>query len=208
MSTNEPLPPAALVITHPVAEWDAWKQGFDAGEQDRRDAGALGHHLNRSADDPNVVTMYIALSDLDRARAFLASDDLRQAMEEAGVTGPPDVTWMTPVREQVVWEGEHPAALVSHHVDDFDAWLAGYDRASETFEAAGIVGHAVNRGIDDPALVVTYHQADSHESLRAFFDSVGLTAEGEELERIMAAASVTSTPEISYHVGGWAKRYA
>jgi hypothetical protein len=34
-------------------------------------------------------------SDLERAKAFAASDDLKRAMQEAGVLGPPDATFLT-----------------------------------------------------------------------------------------------------------------
>ena len=75
--TSTSLPPAAATITHPVADFDQWKQGFDEGEEDRRAAGLLGHHLNRGEEDPNLVSIYIAISDVDRARAFSQSEDLQ-----------------------------------------------------------------------------------------------------------------------------------
>jgi len=198
--SEQQLPPAAVIVTHPVADFETWKAGFDDHEQSRRDAGALGHHINRAADDPNLLSIYIAVSDIDRARAFTESDELKAAMQDVGVTGAPEFTWMTPVREAIVWDQELPAMMVSHTVADFDAWLDGYDAADDLRRSKGIVGHAANRSVADPSLAVVYHQADSFDTLREFLDD-------PELKSRMGDAGVTSPPETSFHTGGWAKRY-
>ena len=48
--------------------------------------------------------------------------------------------------------------------------------------------------------MVVYHQADSFDALRAMVASPDLRA-------AMEAAGVVSEPEVSFHMGGWAKRY-
>lgn len=195
------LPPAAVIVSHPVADFDEWKRGFDEHESVRKDAGFLGHHINRGEDDPNHVTVYVAVSDVDKAKAFAASDELKAAMQEAGVTAPPEVTWVTTVRESIVWDRDLPAVIVSHRVNDFDGWLEGYNAADDLRTKRGIVGHAANRSLDDPSVAVIYHQAESFDTLRAFL-------EDPELQDAMAAAGVASEPDISFHTGGSAKQYA
>jgi hypothetical protein len=197
---NDALPPAAVLITHTVEDFDTWKTVFDQTEPARRAAGILGHHINRAEDDPNRLSIYVAVSDLDAARAFSSSEDLAADMQRAGVTSPPEITWMTPVRESVVWEGEHPAFVVTHRVADFDRWLEGYDAAGDIQRAHGIIGHAANRPLDDPSTVIVYHQAESFDTLRAFLGS-------SELRSAMEEAGVTSEPQVTFHTGGWAKQY-
>ena len=102
MSTN--LPPHAALITHPVNDFEHWKVGFDGHEPARRAAGMLGHHIDRAEDDPNLVTLFLALSDLDQAKAFADSTDLADTMERVGVTAPPVIRWMQPVRESIIWD--------------------------------------------------------------------------------------------------------
>jgi hypothetical protein len=194
------LPPAALVVTHPVANFDSWKVGFDDHEPARKANGFLGHHLNRAQDDPNLVSIYLAVADIDQARAFSTSDELRDIMQEVGVTGPPEMTWVTPVREAIVWDRELPGFLLSHTVADFDAWLEGYDGADALRKSDGIIGHAANRSIDDPSLAVVYHQAETFEDLRGFLAD-------PELKAVMENAGVTSEPEVIFATGGWAKMY-
>ena len=194
------LPPAAALITHPVADFDRWKIGFDGHEPVRRAAGMLAHHVNRAQDDPNLVTIFLALSDLDQAKAFVASPDLAETMQSFGVTGPPVIRWLQPIRESVVWDRQLPAFLLHHRVADFDTWLAGYDAAGSIQQAGGIIGHAANRWIDDPAMVTVYHQAESFETLQTFLAH-------PDLKAAMETAGVISAPEVSFQTGGWAKSY-
>jgi hypothetical protein len=198
---DQPLPPAAALVVHRVADFDTWKAAFDDHEPARRDAGILGHHINRNQDDPNVVSIYLALSDLAAAEAFAVSAELADVMHAAGVEAPPVISWMAPVRESVVWEGEHPAVVISHEVADFDRWLKGYDEADELRRSRGIIGHAANRSLDDPSLVIVYHQADYFDPLQEFIESPALLAAMED-------AGVTSDPVVLYQMGGWGKQYA
>lgn len=196
----QPLPPAAVVVRHQVADFDTWKAVFDDHEDARREAGCLGHHINRAKDDPNLVTLYLAVADVERVKAFAASDDLKKVMENGGVTSAPEFTWTTPVREAVVWDRDLPAFLISHQVADFDTWLTGYNAADDLRQARGIIGHAANRSLDDPSVALVYHQAESFDTLQAFL-------EDDELRVAMKDAGVVSEPEVSFHTGGSAKFY-
>ncbi len=200
MTDPAQLPPAAMIVGYQVADFDAWKAVFDDNEQRRIDHGFLGHHVNRAEGDPNSVALYLAVGDVDGAKAFVASDDLKSVMQKAGITSQPEFMWMTPVRESVVWDRELPAMIIRHHVEDFDAWLAGYDAADELQRSNGIIGHAANRSLDDPSLVLVYHQAESFETLRSFLRS-------DDLRAAMKEAGATSEPEVTFHTGGWAKLY-
>ncbi len=195
-----PLPPIAVIIRHTCADFDRWKAAFDADEPNRKAAGMLGHHINRGKDNPNDLSVYIAASDLAKAQAFATSPALKATMQSAGITSAPTVTWMTPVAEHIVWDRTLPALLITHTVADFATWLAGYSDAEPVRKAGGIIGHAVNRSLDNPNQVVVYHQAESHEALQAFASAPGLKA-------AMQKAGVTSAPEFHAVTGGWAKMY-
>jgi hypothetical protein len=201
MSSSAMLPPAAVILGSRVADFDAWKAVFDANERTRIENGVLGHHINRAQGDPNSLNIYLAVGDEAKVRAWLRSDALKSVMASAGVLGAPVVRWMTPVLESIVWDRELPAVMVSHRVEDFDTWLAGYREAEEVRRSGGIVGHAVNRSTDDPSIAIVYHQAESFDDLRSFLSS-------EDLQLAMKQAGVTSEPEVTFHTGGWAKRYS
>jgi len=199
-NTSQPLAPAAVVLHTSVADFDSWLAAFDAHEDARRAAGILGHHINRAEGDPNEFSVFMGLSDLNRAKEFATSDELRERMKASGVVGAPEITYMTPVREAVVWDRQLPAIILSHSVADFDRWLEGYDGAADLQRENGIIGQAANRSLDDPSVAIVYHQAESFDTLRAFLGN-------DELKAKMQAAGVTSAPDVHFFTGGWGTQY-
>lgn len=188
MSTK---PPFAVVVTHTVRDFDTWKRAFDAHQPAREAAGFLGHHVNRGVDDPNRVSVYLPAVDRKRAEAFLASDSLKMAMGEAGVTNKPEISLLTPVEDQHVSERPTAAILLSHRVADFGAWKRVYDSVDSARRNQGIIGHSVNQIADDPTSVLVYHQAETNAELERFVAS-------PTLEDAMQKAGVTSKPEITF----------
>ena len=91
---------ASMFIKHRVADYARWKPVFDEHEPLRIEYGTVGHSLHRDADDPNVIIIAFRVNDLNRAKEFAGSDDLRSAMERAGVLGPPEIWFADDVEEK------------------------------------------------------------------------------------------------------------
>ncbi len=91
---------ASMFIRHRVADFAAWKPVFEEHEGVRRENGVTAHSLHREAGDPNVVIIAFRVNDLGRAQAFAGSDDLRAAMERAGVQGPPEIWFAEDLEEK------------------------------------------------------------------------------------------------------------
>jgi hypothetical protein len=77
-----------------VADFDAWKPVFDEHGSVRREHGLTDNAVLRDEDDANMVTILLGTDDAARAREFLGSDSLREAMQGAGVVSQPDL-WIT-----------------------------------------------------------------------------------------------------------------
>ena len=86
---------AFILIRHKVRDFDTWKTGYDAHQPKRTEAGLTEKYLLRSADDTNEVGMLFEAADLNRAKAFAASADLREKMQEVGVIDKPDIYFLT-----------------------------------------------------------------------------------------------------------------
>lgn len=84
----------SLLIRHHVADYSAWKAAFDAHEPARRANGSQGGWIYRNAANPLEVLLLLEWDDLERARLFADSDDLREAMAQAGVTDRPDLWFL------------------------------------------------------------------------------------------------------------------
>jgi hypothetical protein len=83
-----------LLIRHKVRSFKPWKRGYDAHRPSRVAAGLTQKSLLRSVADPNEVVLLFAVKDLRKARAFVASDDLRETMQRVGVVDAPDVHFL------------------------------------------------------------------------------------------------------------------
>jgi len=87
-----------VLVKLEVADYDRWKPIFDADGANRQAGGSKGGQLFRSADDPNEVIMLLEW-DLEQARQYSQSEELRARMQEAGVLGPPDFYFLEEIEQ-------------------------------------------------------------------------------------------------------------
>ena len=85
---------AHMLVRHKVENYAKWKPVFDEHEPARIEAGCLGAQVFRSGNDPYEVFVLMEWDELEKARKFAASQDLREAMERAGVADHPDIYFM------------------------------------------------------------------------------------------------------------------
>ena len=86
-----------VLIHHEVTDYTTWKAAFDSSFDWRRKHGELSCHIYRSAGNVNDLTLFFEWESLDRARTFIASDELKAKMAGAGVKGLPRVDFLTEV---------------------------------------------------------------------------------------------------------------
>jgi hypothetical protein len=85
---------AFMLFRHKVRDFKSWKAGYDAHQPKRVEAGLTEKYLLRSSDDPNEVVALFEAQDLNRAKEFAASAELREKMQEVGVVDKPDVYFL------------------------------------------------------------------------------------------------------------------
>lgn len=83
-----------ILVRNRVTDYDAWKRVFDEHGAMREAHGSGGGYLFRSSHDPNEVVILLEWDGLEEAEHFAQSDDLRQAMQRAGVVDRPDVYFL------------------------------------------------------------------------------------------------------------------
>jgi hypothetical protein len=83
-----------VLIRHSVRDFEAWKVGFDSHRSRRTEAGLSEKQLLRGSDNGDEIVLLLEAEDLNRAKAFIASADLRETMQTFGVVGKPDVYFL------------------------------------------------------------------------------------------------------------------
>jgi hypothetical protein len=82
---------AFVVIHHKVKDYNAWRPVYDEHEKSRVSAGITNAKVFRRAEDPNELVILADVADVAKARSWTTSDDLKSAMQRAGVVGPPSI---------------------------------------------------------------------------------------------------------------------
>ncbi len=77
------------IATHPVKDFNTWKSLFDQFEPVRKEGGERSAVVLRHTDDPSMVTVINTWDTIETAEAFFNREELKSAMQEAGVTAPP-----------------------------------------------------------------------------------------------------------------------
>jgi quinol monooxygenase YgiN len=77
-----------VLIIHEVADYQAWKQIFDAATTLRHDAGERSYQVLKYANNPHQIVHFSAWTSLADARRFFESPQLVQIRAEAGVKSP------------------------------------------------------------------------------------------------------------------------
>ncbi len=88
-----------MMVKLRVAEFDKWKAAFDSSAAMRRENGWISHTIHRDPADPNVVVVAHRVQDAARAKAFVASPEVRAMLANAGVQGPPEVMMLEVAEE-------------------------------------------------------------------------------------------------------------
>jgi hypothetical protein len=84
-----------VLARHKVSDFAKWKTGYDAHLPARQGAGLKEEHLLRNTDDPNEVVLLFEAEDIQKAKEFASSADLRETMQKLGVVDKPDIYFLS-----------------------------------------------------------------------------------------------------------------
>jgi len=83
-----------LLVRHKNKDYAKWKTVFDEHSATRKASGSKGGRLFRNADNPNEIVVIFEWDNLEKARRFAQSEDLKKTMQQAGVIDKPDVYFL------------------------------------------------------------------------------------------------------------------
>ena len=181
-----------VIVRHPVADFPAWLTVFDAHDSTRVASGLKAISLGRSLDDSSMVNIVMVIDDMDKAKAFTESTDLKETMERAGVTGPPSIMWIKIIRDDTASIETPDRVTIAHKVKDVGAWLAVYDADKSNREANGFVDRALARDAVDSNMVYVHLAITDMEKARAY-------AASEGLKEAMVTAGVEGEPSAFWY---------
>lgn len=182
-----------MMIRHPVKDYNAWKPVYMAHDSVRQAYGLSPLSLGRGAEDANMVIVIERVTDMARAKEFMALPELKTTMDSAGVSGPPAIAFANVVRNDTTDIPQNDRVMITHRVKDFDAWLTVYDNEGRSVRAAnGMLDRALARDADDPNTVYIVFAITDKEKAMARMQS-------DELKKTMTDAGVEGAPSFFYY---------
>jgi quinol monooxygenase YgiN len=79
-----------MFVKHTVNNYGSWKSVYDNFASVRKEKGVTGASVYRDPNDSNTIIITHQFKDLNAAKAFAGSEDLKSAMMNAGVSGQPE----------------------------------------------------------------------------------------------------------------------
>lgn len=82
---------ATLIVRHTVADFAAWRKGYDEADAMRGEHGCTGERVLQAPNDANEVLVIHEFPTVAQAEGFVGNPTLGEAMQRAGVVGAPRI---------------------------------------------------------------------------------------------------------------------
>lgn len=175
------MPPHAMIVTHKVKDFAAWKPVFDADEAARKGAGVVGHGLMVDTTNPKNVSLWLGTADLAALETWSASPELKAKMKEGGVVGKPTTMSInhaaaSPPSGKMFKYG----AMIDLKVKDYAAFKTSFDAGEQLRTDNAVGAWAIGQDPKDPNHVTLWLESDDKDKLAAFVKSKELKAQQKE----------------------------
>ncbi len=182
-----------LVIQHPVENFSVWKDAYEAHDSIRKAYGITSFQIGRGMEDSNMVTVIDKIEDIQKAKEFSSLNELKDAIHNAGVAGPPVFHYLDVIRNDNSKIEYFDRVMISHKVKNFADWLKVYDEeGTESRKANGLMDRGLARDIDDSNLVYIVFAITDMDKAKERMNSVAL-------KKLMMDAGVEGPPTISFY---------
>ena len=189
VSAQSPSSKVFLSISHEIKNYDSWKAVYDKLDAQRKEAGILELFIKKDMNNANSITVFAEVSNLEKAKVFMSSNALKEAMKDAGVTSVPSIVFYKSTSESGTINKSALVITITHSVKGFSGWQEVYESHEQLRKQDGIQDWLVLQSISDENLVTVIGFMNSAASFKKFTSN-------PDLKTTMAKAGVRSKPEI------------
>ena len=167
-----PLPMFGAALIFKVKDFAAWKDSFDADLDARKEAGFAAQGITRAVDNERRIMVWLAVTDVSKAKAFFADKLSRARMKEAGVEGKPEIhLWSNVDAKMDPGQRDLSAALVIARVKDVASFKPAFQATEQARTDAGIAGYSLSEDVDDKGTAYLYLQSRDPTKLKVYLDA-------------------------------------
>ncbi len=88
-----------MIVHHKVNDFEKWKPFFDKNENMQKISGSKSSQVFQNTEDSNDVFILFEWDSIENAKKFIASEDLKKTMEQAGVINIPHIHFLNGVKK-------------------------------------------------------------------------------------------------------------
>ena len=188
VNTIVTTPVNMMTVRHKVADYNKWLAGFESADSLKMANGLHNYVVGRSVDDTSVLLVATKADDMAKAKAFGNSAELKARMKEYGVTGKPDIEYMTTVYQDTAQVNTDLRARTKVTVKDWDAWKTSFESRRQDRIDAGLIDRVIGYDPDDNHKVTIVVAVTDTAMANAFWNS-------DKLKQDMEKGGVTGKPE-------------
>lgn len=195
-----PAKPANVVLVwHKVANYTKWLASYESHDSMRLANGLHNYILGRGLDkDSNTVMVALKMDDVEKAKQFAGSADLKNAMQKGGVVGAPKISYIDVQMLDASTDGAATRVIRMIKVKDYDVWKKAFDSSKQKRVNAGLSDRAIGYSIGDNHNVTLVFGVADKKKAEDYYASA-------ELKERMKAAGVEGAPESFWYTV--AKKY-
>jgi hypothetical protein len=142
-------PVSMMVVKHKVSNFAKWKDSYEAHDSARLANGIHNYVLGRGLQDSNMVLVALKVDDIAKAKAFGKDPYLKKAMQKAGVTGAPVISYFTTSWQDTAVISSNIRSRTQFTVKDWDAWLKSFEQGKQERTDNGIAERVIGHDADD-----------------------------------------------------------
>ena len=83
-----------VLVHHRITDYPKWRRAFDSALEFRQRGGERSCRIFRNEEDDNDLTLLFEWESEELAHRYMRSTELQAKMQEAGVVGKPEITYL------------------------------------------------------------------------------------------------------------------
>ena len=181
-------PQNMMIVKHKVADFDKFLSSYEAHDSLRLANGIHSYVIGRGEKDPNTILVATKIDDIEKAKAFSKSADLKQAMQKAGVTGKPAINFTTMTYQDTGTVSTDLRSQTTFTVKDFDQWQRSFDSSRQVRLDNGLIERAYGHEAENNKKVTLVVAVTDTAKAYTFWKS-------DQLKKLRGGSGVTSEPD-------------
>ncbi|MBC7827926.1 MAG: hypothetical protein H7122_09280 [Chitinophagaceae bacterium] len=187
-STFVTTPETMMFVIQKVADYDKWLTVYDDHDSVRLANGVHNYVIGYSTTDRTRIFVALKSEQVEKAKAFGKSADLKQAMQKGGVKGTPKVNVYNITFQDTGKITTNLRSQTTFTVKDWDTFQRSYDSARQERVDNGIMDRAYGHDADNNKKVSVVVAVVDTTKAYAFWKS-------DHMKELRKRAGVVGEPE-------------